>query len=103
MLGDMSNPSNFAKLLPGTYGTTSHALITVNADGSVLISPKAYADDVVAFVLGAIANNPTIAAPIKQTLADFVNKMDARAVSRHGYSDSADEKAYAWSDINIKN
>lgn len=89
--------SNWAQLAVGGYGTVKKPdLITVEQDGAVHISPKAYADDVVAFVLGAIRSNPTIDDSIKQHLADFVNAMDARADKRHGYSNSPDEKAFVW-------
>ena len=90
-------PSNCVKLIAGTYGTTKTPdLVAVDQNGAVHISPKAYADDMVAFVLCAIRSNPTIDDSIKQHLADFVNAMDSRADKRHGYSDSPEEKSLVW-------
>jgi len=89
---DVARPGNFAKLAPGAY--TKH--IEIKDDGTIVIGPGAYADDVVAFVSGAIASNPTIAKEIKQHLVEFVDAMDARAVARHGYSASPEEAAFEW-------
>lgn len=92
---DVARPGNFAKLAAGQYA--KH--ITVKEDGTIVIGPDAYADDVVAFVAGAIASNPTIGNPIKQHLADFVDAMDERAVARHGYSHSPEEAAFVWTKL----
>lgn len=92
----MSTPSNFAKVAPGNYTSDGETRVRVQEDGSIWISRNAYADDVVAFVLGCIRSNPTIADGIKLALADFVDLMDARAVKRHGYSNSQAEKDFSW-------
>jgi len=93
----MSTPSNFAKLAAGTYGTRSHPeLVTVQSHGGVWFSKEAFVDDVVAFCAGALRSNPTVSPELKQHLADFVNGMDARAVARHGYSNSEAERAFVW-------
>lgn len=86
------NPGNAVKFGPGNY-FNNH--ITVHEDGSFTVSNKAYVDDVVAFLSGAINSNPTISEKIKDLLRDFLNRMDERALSRHGYSGS-DEKNYSW-------
>jgi len=87
----LANPSKFAKMAPGTYGP-----ITVNEDGTILIGADAYADDVLAFVLGAIVGNPGIDITIKHTLARVVDQFDQRAVDIHGYSDSPTERDFEW-------
>jgi hypothetical protein len=81
----------FFQGLPGTY---KH--VTVAPDGTITILPKAFADDVVAFVAGAIASNPNIDDATKAKLREFVDLMDARAVARHGYSANPDEAAVKW-------
>lgn len=81
----------FCQALAGTY---RH--IEVKPDGTIVISPKAYADDVVAFVSASIASNPTIADSIKAHLTAFLDDMDARAVARHGYADDPNEAAVVW-------
>jgi hypothetical protein len=91
---DMKRPGNLCKWPAGTYGK-----IRVDDDGTIVVSHKAYADDVVAFVAGAIESNPTIADEIKNRLRAFVDDMDARAVARHGYSQSADEAAFTWTPL----
>ena len=80
----------------GKAGAFRH--ITVNEDGSTTIGKKAFVDDAVAFLSGAIATNPTIDDEIKKHLVDFVNAMDARAVKRHGYNGSLEEKEVEWED-----
>jgi len=77
------------KFPAGQYGKR----ISVAEDGAITIDKKAYADDIVAFVSGAID------ADIKVHLTRFVNAMDARAVARHGYSHSPEEAAFVWNDI----
>lgn len=99
----MSTPSNFAKVATGDYVTASsgdNSLVRVNDDGSILISPKAYVDDVGAFCYGAIRSNPTISDEIKNHLARFIDDMDVRALTRHGYSHSCDEeRTLVWKQI----
>jgi hypothetical protein len=96
----MSTPSNFAKIAPGHYGTTSDQdLVNVSTSGQITFSRDAYVDDVIAFCLGAIRGNPTISDSIKQHLASFVNEMDARAVTRHGYSSSEAERVFTWTAV----
>jgi hypothetical protein len=70
--------------------------ITVQPDGTIVISPKAYADDVVAFVSAAISTNPNISQTLKDFLIDFIDDMDMRAVKRHGYSHNLDEASVNW-------
>ena len=86
------NPGNIVKFGPGTY---FNGCITVHDNGSFTVSEKAYVDDVVSFLSGAINSNPTISDDIKNLLKEFLNKMDERALLRHGYSGS-DEKFYTW-------
>lgn len=86
------NPGNIVKFRPGKH---FNGHIMVHSDGSFTVSEKAYVDDVVAFLSGAINSNPTISEDIKGLLREFLNKMDERALSRHGYSGS-DEKDYSW-------
>lgn len=92
---DGSNPSRFAKIPPGTYGTEG-VKIVVNPDGSILIPPDAYADDVVAFVASTINGHGGIDSSIKEHLHKFVNDMDERAVNIHGYSGNVKERDYVW-------
>lgn len=91
---DATNPSNFAKIAPGTYGP-----VTVCSDGSIAIASGAYADDVLAFVAGCIASNPTISSGIKEDLGDVIDDFDARAVDRHGYSFDEEEKNFPWKSV----
>lgn len=81
----------FCQSLAGTY---RH--IEVKPDGTIVISPKAYADDVVAFVSASIATNPTIDSSIKAHLTRFLDDLDARAVARHGYAADPNEAAVVW-------
>jgi hypothetical protein len=90
------NPSNFAKVKSGDHG-----LIRLDEDGSIHIDKRAYADDVVAFVLACIKNHPGIACNIKQKLGDFLNGMDERALKIHGYSKSPEQQAYIWKQIDL--
>jgi hypothetical protein len=91
---DASTQSNFAKVIPGTYGP-----ITVQENGDIVISREAYADDVLAFVLGCISSNPTIDPLTKQNLGVVIDMFDARAVFRHGYSGSEEEKNFEWTPV----
>lgn len=70
--------------------------ITVNPDGSILIGSKAFADDVIAFMAGAIKSNPNISDNIKAHLVAFVDAMDERAVGRHAYDHNVEEAALVW-------
>lgn len=79
------------RIYRGCTGTFRH--ITVCDDGSIVIEPKAFVDDIVAFLSGAIETNPTIDPVIKSQLRHFVHLMDARAVQKHGYSHSPNEAA----------
>lgn len=88
-------PGNTAKLAPGTYG--SH--FTVNADGSILVAPGAYPDDVLAFVLGCSLTNPTLSHNIRARLGEVIDAYDERAVERHGYSHNPAEAAYKWQSV----
>ena len=93
--GPLDAPGNMCKSGAGPCGKN----IVVNEDGSVTISRKAYADDVVAFALGCIQSNPTISLDTKLHLARFVDDMDARAVARHGYSYSEPDRALEWKSV----
>jgi hypothetical protein len=84
------NPSNFAKVAAAQYG----AHITLGKDGQITIAPTAYADDVVAFVLGCIAQHPKMAIETKLHLAKFLDSMDIRALSIHGYEQFPVERDY---------
>ena len=92
---DLDQPGNLCKIGPGAYGDNVH----VDEKGTITISPKAYADDVVAFVLGCMRKNPTVSNEIKGYLAQFLDAMDERAVTRHGYSNSKAEADYVWKRI----
>jgi len=92
---DMARPGNFCKFAAGDYAKC----IVVDERGRIIIDPCAYADDVAAFVLGCVRSNPTIEPGIKRKLAEFVDDMDARAVKRHGYSKSAEEKNFVWTSV----
>ena len=70
--------------------------ITANLDGSITIDKGAYVDDVAAFICAAALQNPNIDNSIVAHLQTFIDLMDERAVSRHGYSNSPEEKAYVW-------
>lgn len=82
------------RIYQGPSGVFRH--ITANEDGSITISAKAFVDDVVAFLSQAISTNPTISNEIKNHLRHFVNDMDKRAMAKHGYSHSEEEKAVDW-------
>lgn len=92
---NIERPGNTAKFEAGQFGKN----IVVADDGTITISKKAYADDIVAFVLGAIRSNPTIDDTIKANLARFVDEMDKRAVDRHGYSHSKEEADFEWNSV----
>lgn len=81
---------NNLKIPAGSYGPH----ITVSGAGHVIVDKQAYADDYLAFALGAMANNPKIAPEIKRLVARAIDLMDERAVARHGYSNSEREKNY---------
>ncbi|HKB53338.1 MAG TPA: hypothetical protein VKD22_05005 [Ramlibacter sp.] len=87
-------PEVKGRFYQGPAGTYRH--VVAHPDGSLTIGPKAFADDVVAFVSASISTNPTIDDAIKVHLKAFVNEMDARAVRRHGYSHNPDEAAVDW-------
>lgn len=96
---DTKSTNNFCRMPVGSYGTKTHDVVTVNADYSLTVSKRAFADDVVAFVLGSISSNPTISDDIKAHLARFLDAMDARALARHGYSKSEKEQAHTWTPV----
>ena len=99
---DMTCASNFAKLESTAYSSGSDdstPIVKLCTDGTVVIDKRAYVDDVVAFLAGAIKSNPTIAPEIKAHLTRFVDAMDARAVARHGYSESPREAAFEWTSV----
>lgn len=82
-------------LLPGEYGKDSR--IVLNEDGSVTFSNKVFFDDIIAFVSYAIESNPDASlAPIKNSLRKVVEDADARAVAKHGYKDSVEERDAGW-------
>lgn len=85
-----SNPSNFAKIPVGRYGDN----IFLDVFGEITIKRNAYADDVIAFVLGCIMCRLDIELENKLHLAHFIDDMDARAVRLHGYSKSDIERDY---------
>lgn len=87
---DTKRPGNTCKFPAGAYGK----YFTVQEDGKIIIDPKAYPDDIAAFVSGSIKSNPTISAEIKNHLLVFLDAMDDRAVQRHGYSHSPEERDY---------
>lgn len=93
ILTDGDRPGNFAKVRSGEYAVGK---INVSGDGTIIISPDAYADDVIAFVYGTIKKHPGISDDIKDHLKQFVDKMDDRAVAHHGYSNSSEEKQHVW-------
>lgn len=88
----VDTPSNCAKVQSGKYGPN----ITVQSDGQIIISPDAYVDDIVAFSLGLIKNHRGISDKLKVHLGKFVEQMDIRAMTTHGFKDSPDEKEYNW-------
>ena len=88
--------SRFAQVPAGTY---DKGKIVVQENGSVLISEKVFADEVLAFVLGCMKTNPTINNSIKAKLGEVIDAMDARAVAKHGYSHSKEEAAHAWTSV----
>ena len=90
---DPERPGNWARLPVGTYCAGK---IEVRNDGSVLISPDAYVDDVVALAAGAIRLHPGISYDAKSHLHAFIQAMDTRALEIHGYSESAAERNYQW-------
>lgn len=80
-------PSN----LPGNYG-----LIILGEDGIVRISPKAYPDDIVAWLYYMTKTNERVGPGIKRCLSDYVELMDQRAMKLHGFSHSEQAKALEW-------
>ncbi len=91
-------PSSFAKLHPGFY---ADGKIELKEDGTIVISPKAYADDVVAFVAGGMSTNPTLDQSIVTHLHHFLNEMDLRSFARHGYSFSPEQADAGWSTLSL--
>lgn len=75
-------------------GTYRHA--TVNPDGSILFSAKAFSDDIVAFVYWLTHSNPSVSTGTKAHLRRYVVEMDARAVRKHGYEANEAEKNFEW-------
>ena len=63
-----------------------------------MIHPSANADDVIAFVAGCIVMTG-IDNSIKVHLDRFLDAMDARAVAKHGYSDSLEEQRFLWTPL----
>lgn len=103
-MSELSNPdmkSNFVRVPPGMYGEN----FTVHVNGDILISHKAYSDDVIAFALKGMLDNPNIPDDIKIQVADILDKMDAIAVKRHGYSRSETQRNFEWKSLveQIKN
>lgn len=82
-------------LLPGEYGKDGR--IVLNADGSVTFSNKVFFDDILAFVSFGIESNPdTSMISIKNSLRKVIEDADARAVAKHGYKDSVEERDVGW-------
>jgi hypothetical protein len=73
-----------------------HGKIEVFANGVILMPSTVYADDVVAFVCACVLNNPNIEKKYAVHVCAFVDAMDARAVNRHGYSRSPEERDFVW-------
>ncbi len=92
---DLTIPGNICKLSAGNYCNNK---IKVDDEGNFTVSNKAYSDDVIAFISGCISSNPTISNDIKYILHKFINKMDNRAIERHGYKDSR-EKEHTWNNL----
>lgn len=63
------------------------------------VSGKAYADEWMALSLAMAMSNPTLRRDVLIGLAQTIDAMDARAVNKHGYSHSEEEKAYEWSSV----
>lgn len=93
---DENSSSRFAQIPAGGYCKNK---ITVNEDGSVHVSHKVFADELLAFTLGCIRSNPTIPDEIKAKLGEVIDLMDARAVKKHGYSYSPEEAAHEWKSV----
>lgn len=81
-------------LLPGEYAKDGR--IVLNEDGSVTFSNKVFFDDILAFVLFAVEGNPTLAASIKNQLRVTIEAADERAVAKHGYDASPEERDAGW-------
>lgn len=73
---------------PGQYGPWKDAIVK-NEDGSITFHKKMFPDDIVAFVITACANNPTLPKPLLNMLVMWVDTMDIRAMTKHGYSNSS--------------
>lgn len=91
-ISDPEMKCNIARVPAGRYGKN----ILVHANGDILISNKAYPDDVLALILKGMLDNPTISDEIKLLIAEALDKMDERAVKRHGYSHSEVEKNHVY-------
>lgn len=76
--------------------------ITSDGSGTTTIGPGAYPDDIVAWLIHVSGANPNADQKTVDHLRAFVNEMDARAVERHGYSDSEKEAAHKWVDVPLK-
>lgn len=85
--------SRFAQVPVGGY---CKGKIIVNDDGSVTVSHKVFADELLAFTLGCMKSNPGISNEIKSKLGEVIDMMDARAVAKHNYSHSPEEAAHTW-------
>jgi hypothetical protein len=81
---------------------TGSPLITLDDDRRIIISHKAYFDDVLAFVLGCVKTNPNIPLEIKRLLGKCIDLADERHFAPHGhhYSHSGDEtRTYRWTTL----
>lgn len=78
------------KTLPGNYG-----LVTLNEDGSLSISKKAYIDDIVAFLFFASQNHPKIGG-ISHRLYDYVECMDRRAMEKDCFFNNEEAMSLEW-------
>ena len=75
--------------------------VFVRADGSMVIDPAAYLDDVISVLLYAALLNPIMDEGVRVLLARTLDRMDARAVARHGYSGSEADRTASWISVEM--
>lgn len=95
---DLQRPGNICKIPAGNVGRKG---IDVMEDGSIVIGPKVYFDDVLAFLLGCQKSNPGLKSEIKNLMAETIDAADRRNFEKggHCYNHSPEEANHNWKNL----